>query len=178
MLKTIQIKLDVIESLLYFWHATNSREKVGEKYLYTIVDREELKVLYKDGFSADSARKVLSALSNREILSHASKEERKFWNNNMWMMEDLEYTNQMVKPIKTLNLDDTITELQNPGFQYETVEIYFIPGLFDTYALAGNRLYINFFKILPPKNPGEEAQIDAQNLRDFVTSKLQELTRG
>ena len=31
----------------------------------------------------------------------------------MWMMEDLSYTDTMVKPLKKLNVDDMVEEIKN-----------------------------------------------------------------
>jgi len=72
-------------------------------------------------FNEESVRKVLSAIQNRELLSGASKEEKRFWNNNMWMMEDLELPKLMAKPIKVLNVNHLIDELNKDVMRSRSV---------------------------------------------------------
>ncbi len=69
----INVKLDVIEAMLYFWKATNDREKVGEAYMVNITGYDAMKPLYQDDFDEEAAREVLSAISNREMLNTSSK---------------------------------------------------------------------------------------------------------
>lgn len=174
MVKTITVKMDVIESMLYFWQATNDKEKVGENYIYSIADREEMASLYGEEFDRESVRKVLSAISNREILNSHSKKERKFWNNNMWMMEDLEYTDMMIKPLKVLNLDDQITELEAVETPYETLELHFIPGLHEEYQIVDNKIFINFFRVKPDLYEEDKVTVSETLLKDYVVDKLKE----
>lgn len=174
MIQSIQVKLDVIESMLYFWQATNGREKVGEQYIYSVVDRQEMKSLYDDAFTRDSARKVMSAISNREILNTQNKLERKFWNNNMWMMEDLGYTDLMIKPIKTLNLDDQIKDLQAIDTPYETLVVHFVPGLHEVYKILGHEIFINFFRVKPDLMDPTKTTVNELPLKAFVAEKLKE----
>lgn len=174
MIKTINVKMDVIESMLYFWQATNDKEKVGENYIYSIADREEMDSLYGDEFDRESVRKVLSAISNREILNSNSKKERKFWNNNMWMMEDLEYTDMMVKPLKVLNVDDVLETLSGIETSYETLEVYFIPGLHEEYQIIDNKVFINFFRVKPDLYIEDKVTIGETLLKEYVVEKLQE----
>lgn len=174
MIKTINIKMDVIESMLYFWQATNDKEKVGENYIYSIADREEMGSLYGEEFDRESVRKVLSAISNREILNSNSKKERKFWNNNMWMMEDLEYTDMMVKPLKVLNVDDAIETLSSIETPYETLEVHFIPGLHEEYQIIENKVFINFFRVKPDLYIEDKVTIGETLLKEYVVEKLQE----
>ncbi len=176
MIKTIQVKLDVIESMVYFWQATNSREKVGEVYIHSIVDRPEMKCLYKNDFTPDAARKVLSAISNREILNSSNKLERKFWTNNMWMMEDLEYTTQMIAPIKVLNVDDQLPLLNQRDCPYETLEVHFIPGLSEEFTFVDNKLFVNFFRVKPGADI-TSAMVEGILLKDYVAQKLEELVK-
>ena len=113
MVQRIRVNLEEIESMLYFWQATNDKEKVAESYLNEIGSMPGLAASFDDEFNAESVRKVLSAITNREILSQKTKKEARFWNNNMWMMEDLSHTDNMVKPLKKLNVDDMVEELKN-----------------------------------------------------------------
>lgn len=170
----INVKLDVIEAMLFFWKATNDREKVGEAYMADITGFDAMKPLYDDAFDADAARKVLSAISNREILNTQCKKSRKFWNNNMWMMEDLGYTDMMVAPLKTLNLDDLAVELSGLGAP-EVIEVHFIPGHHDLYYRDGSKLYINFFRVSPDLMDESVVTIEGQPLKAFVSEKVREL---
>lgn len=169
----INLKLDVVESMLYFWKATKDKEKVGESYLETITSFEAMKPLYQDDFDAAAARKVLSAISNREILNTTCKKARKFWNNNMWMMDDLDYTDMMVFPLKQLNLDD-LTDTLDLRTAYEMIEVYFIPGHHDVYYVDGNKLIINFFYVKPDLMDESIVTIENIALKTFIEDKLKE----
>ena len=81
-----------------------------------------MEYLYREGFDKDSVRRVLSAISNREVLNSESKLERKFWNNNMWMLEDLEFTNMMAQPVKTLNLSYMVDKLNSINGSTDTIK--------------------------------------------------------
>ncbi|MBN2898764.1 MAG: hypothetical protein JXO44_08310 [Clostridia bacterium] len=177
MIKNITVKMDVIESMLYFWQATNDKEKVGENYIYSIADREEMSCLYDEEFDRESVRKVLSAISNREILNSNSKRERKFWNNNMWMMEDLEYTNMMIKPLKVLNLDDAISMLDQYDTAYDALEVHFIPGLHEEYQIVGNKVFINFFRVKPDLYVEDKVTVGDVLLKEYVVAKLEEAVK-
>jgi len=170
----INVKLDVIESMLFFWKATSEREKVGEAYMAGITDYDVMKHLYQDEFDAEAAREVLSAISNRELLNTTSKKSRKFWNNNMWMMEDLEYTDMMVAPLKQLNLDDVAEELTASGAP-ETIEVHFIPGHHDVYYKDENKVIINFFRVKPDLMDDSIVTIEDQPLKEYVADRIKEL---
>ncbi len=174
MIKNIKVKMDVIESMLYFWQATNDKEKVGENYIYSIADREEMTGLYNEEFDRESVRKVLSAISNRELLNTKNKKERKFWNNNMWMMEDLDYTDMMIKPLKILNLDDAISQLSGIETPHETLEVYFIPGVHEEYRIMGNKVFINFFRVKPDLLEENKVTVGETLLKEYVIQKLEE----
>ncbi|AKL96282.1 hypothetical protein CACET_c28370 [Clostridium aceticum] len=174
MIKRIKVKLDAIEGMLYYWQSTNEREKVGEKYIVTMAEVPEMNYIYDDEFNKESVRKVLSAISNREILNSESKKERKFWNNNMWMLEDLAYTDMMIKPLKTLNLDNVIDKLnqkiETP--RYEELEVIFLPGHQDEYLIADNKLFINFFRVKPDLYEENKVTIGDTLLLDYIEEKL------
>lgn len=168
----IKINQEIIESLLFFWQASNDREKIKEAYMVNLADYEGMKPLYSDDFSKDSVRKVLSAISNRELLSIATKTERKFWNNNMWMMEDLEYTEMMIKPIKLLNLDEFAKEINSSKSLTEDVEILFIPGMYESHIIEDNKLYINFFYVKPDLMDDSIVTIDDVDFNEFIKTKI------
>ncbi|WP_297280870.1 hypothetical protein [uncultured Anaerococcus sp.] len=135
---SVKINNEVIETMLYFWQASSEGEKVGEDFIRGIANRPEMQMIYSDDFGEEEVRKVLSAISNRERLNDVSKEAKKFWNNNMWMMEDLGVVDMMVQPVKHLNLDDMDSDKT----------LIFIPGHFDEYYVKDDIILINFFKIM------------------------------
>lgn len=177
MVKRIKVNLDVIESMLYYWQSTSEKEKVGEPYIISIGDFDEMKYVYGEGFDKDSVRRVLSAISNREMLNSESKKERKFWNNNMWMLEDLEFTNMMVQPLKVLNLSNVIDKLNeiNSDNQYEQIEVIFVPGHVDEYTIDGNKLVINFFRVMPDLYEEGKVKIGDKDYKEYIEEKLVEL---
>lgn len=162
----MKINLEVIEMMLFFWHSTKDKEKVSDIYLVDVANRDEMKVTFNDEFDAESVRKVLSSITNREILSTRTKTEGLFWNNNMWMCEDLGVTQAMIDPIKSLNLDDVAGD----------VEVIFIPGHSELYYIENNKLYINFFKVMVDVFGGTgEVTIDGMEPRDFILEKIKEV---
>ncbi|MDO4800061.1 MAG: hypothetical protein Q4A52_06040 [Bacillota bacterium] len=138
----MKVNMEVMEAMLYFWTAVSQREKVSESYLRSIADRDEMKKTYVEEFNAESVRLVLSAITNRELLNTSNKRERRFWNNNMWMLEDLELMQSKIAPLKTLNLSDVKVDAHP-----EVTEVCFFPGQMETAVLAGSTLYINFFMV-------------------------------
>jgi len=178
MINRIKIKLDVIEAMVYYWQATSEKEKVGEGYINDISEFQEMKYIYDNEFNKESVRKVLSAISNREIFTSDSKKERKFWNNNMWMMEDLEYTKMMVTPLKVLNLDSLIEKLNNTvESKFEELEVIFIPGHGDEYLISNNKLIINFFRVKPDLYEEDKITIGENLILDYIEEKLKECTK-
>lgn len=177
MIKRIKVNLDVVEAMLYYWEATSDKEKVGEAYILSIADFPDMKYLYGDDFDRESVRKVLSAISNREMLNGGSKEDRRYWNNNMWMLEDLEFTNMMVHPLKVLNLNDLMDKLnkENPDIEYEEIEVVFIPGHIDEYVIHENKLIINFFRVNPDLYEEDKVTIGELELKAYIEKKLKEL---
>ncbi|MGI6685935.1 MAG: hypothetical protein ACOX47_10810 [Bacillota bacterium] len=168
--------LEAIEAMLYYWHALKDREKVAEKFIYDIAEMPGLILAYDEEFDGESVRRVLSAIKNRETLSSRTKKEARFWNNNLWMMEDLGYTQEMVQPIKTLNLDIVSESIKDVGKDkdFEELEVIFVPLHFDDYRIKDNKLIINFFKITPREN---QAFIGEQEITDFIKDKLIELLK-
>jgi hypothetical protein len=161
----ININFEAVEAMLYYWHALKDKEKVPEKFIYDIAEMPGLKDSYDEEFDGESVRRALSAIKNHEVFSSRTKKEARFWNNNLWMMEDLGYTDAMVQPIKKLNLDD----LAGVG---PDVEVFFAPLHFDDYVVKGNKLIINFFKIRPQDGV---AFVNECELKTFIREKLTEI---
>lgn len=173
MIKIINKNLNVIESMLYFWQATKEKEKVGESYLVTLSEYDEMKLLYNEEFNAESVRKSLSAISNREMLNGATQKERQFWNNNMWMLEDMGYLKMMVDPLKKLNLDSLVERINSKKeISQEEIEVVFIPANKEEYLVKGNKLIINFFKVTPDMMDEEITTIDGKNLMEYIEEKI------
>lgn len=137
----VTVNLKVMESMSYFWEATKDREKVGEQYINSVAMMPEMKPLYGSDFTEESVRKLLSGISNREMFPWNQKEGR-FWNNNMWMLEDMELGRRMLGPVKTLNLDALNVKLGN-----RDLEVVIIPGHVDSFYNEPGRITLNFFKI-------------------------------
>ncbi|WP_432665511.1 hypothetical protein R9X47_04405 [Wukongibacter baidiensis] len=177
-MQRIKVNLEVIEAMLYYWQATSDKEKVGEGYLNDIANMPSMKLIYDNEFNEESVRRALSAISNREIFEGESKKEGRFWNNNMWMLEDLGYTEMMVKPLKTLNLDSIIEKLNKDenSSRYEEIEVTFIPGHLDEYKIVDNKLIVNFFRVKPSLYD-ESTSIGEKELIDYIEEKILELLK-
>lgn len=166
MIQSIKVNLELMEMLLYYWKATSEKEKVGEKYIYSVIENEHMKPLYSDAFTAEQARQTLSAISNREIFKPSSREAGRFWNNHMWMMEDLSVTEAMMQPVKQLNLDHLVQNAQFNHFN-GPLEIIFVPGHLETLYQNENQLFINFFKLMVNVTDGS-VKIEDKTLIDFI----------
>ena len=178
MLTKVKLNLQEIEAMLYFWHACKDKEKISEKYLTEFAAMPGISLCYDSEFDAESVRKVLSAITNRERLSHMTKSEGRFWSNNMWMMEDLTITDKMAQPLKVLNVDSLVDELKHlPGSdKYDEIEVFFSPLHFDEYLIKGNKLVVNFFKVKPDDSK-DTAYIGEIELKDYIKTRLEELIK-
>lgn len=176
MIQRIKINMDAIEAMLYFWQATSEKENVSEQFFYDVAEFKGMKETYRDDFNGESVRKVLSAIKNRELLSDATLPEKRFWNNNMWMMEDLEYTNFMVQPLKKLNLDELAKKLNEkfPNSKVDELEVIFAPLHVDEHYIKNNMLIINFFRT-KPSDFDDSVFIGEMELTSFIEEKLCEI---
>lgn len=163
----IVVKNEILEMMLYIWDSVSQREKIGEAFILEVADHKDIQYLYGENFTKESVRKVLSAISNRELINKPTKEESRFWNNNMWMLEDLEFTNLMVAPVKTLNLNDIKDKLTK-----EEYEVIFIPGHIDEFYIDGNKLIINFFKVMIDMNDFSKITIAEKPFKEYIEEKL------
>lgn len=174
MIKSITVNLDTVEMMLFFWQSVSEKEKVAEAFMWEVAEKEDIKYLYNDNFSKDSIRKVLSAISNRELLNNPTKEESRFWNYNMWMLEDLGNMNNMVNPVKKLNLDDFKEKLGDGEANYEKIEVVFIPGHLEEYYIDENKVVINFFKLMVDFMDPTKVNISGKPLKEYVEEKVKE----
>lgn len=175
MLQRIKVNLEAVEAMLYFWLAASEKENIPEKFFYDVADMPALSCAYDEEFNGESVRRALSAIKNREPFA-GNKKELKFWNNNMWMMEDLEYTNAMASPIKKLNLDIMVEKLRGViGYnKYDEIEVIFAPLHSDEYIISKNKLVINFFRV-KPDFVEEKTYIGETELNEYIEEKLKEL---
>ena len=161
----IQINTEVLEMFIYYWQATAEKEKVSDLYLWELATRAEMAPLFGKGFGKDSVRKVLSSITNREILSEKTKEEGRFWNNNMWMLEDLDLTMAMLATVKKLSGSEFA------DFGLGDFTINFIPGHLEPYYLEKDQLFINFFKLSLNLETGDVG-VDGMELKAFINQIL------
>ncbi|MGG7164697.1 hypothetical protein [Clostridium ihumii] len=171
MVKRIKLNLEAVEAMLYYWQAASEKDNIPENFFYDVSEMPALSAAYDDEFNAESVRRALSAIKNREPFV-GNKKEKKFWNNNMWMMEDLEYTSAMAAPVKKLNLDNLVSEIK--GDKYEEVEVIFSPLHSDEYIIKENKLIINFFRINPPIMD-DKTRIADKELTEYIKEKIEEL---
>jgi len=175
MLQRVKVNLEAVEAMLYFWQAASEKENVAEKFFYDVAEMPGLTCAYDEEFNGESVRRALSAIKNREPFL-GNKKELKFWNNNMWMMEDFEYTNAMAQPIKKLNLDNLVEKLLlvEGANKYDELEVIFSPLHSDEYIITGNKLVINFFRVRPDFVQ-DKTCIGEKEINEYIEEKLKEL---
>lgn len=168
----ININTEVVEMMIFFWSSVAEKEKVAEPYIISVAERPEMKLIYDDEFKEEGVRSVLSAISNRELLNGGSKRDKRFWNNNMWMMEDLGVMEAMIAPMKQLNLQEDESNLSTKS-GYDEVNVIFVPGTTDFFKVVGNNLVVNFFKIAVDIFGGTgEVTFDGKTLKEAIEEKI------
>ncbi|PID28153.1 MAG: hypothetical protein CR982_04640 [Candidatus Cloacimonadota bacterium] len=170
MLKSIKVDNTIIEMMLFYWQSSLDKEKVSEQYLNEISQSKQMGYTYDNEFNGESVRKVLSAITNREPFKSNIKKESRFWNNNMWVMEDMELTNFMVDPIKKLNLDSFIPTVENSKF--EEIELIFVPGTLETSYVKENKIVVNFFKIAVDYMDPEKITIENTPFIEYIENLI------
>ena len=175
MLKSITLNLEVIESMLYYWSSVADREKVVESFFVDVANMEAMKLVQSPEFSEESIRKVLSAIQNRELLSAATKPEKRFWSKNMWIADDVSLATKMAQPIKVMNVDDLVEKLNEkyPDMKQEKIVVHIAPLHLDPYYIVGDALIMNFFKIY--FDADDNAMFEDMPIKDFIFEKLCEL---
>ncbi|HSL93078.1 MAG TPA: hypothetical protein VK905_00570 [Bacillota bacterium] len=146
---TIRVNLEVMEALMYFWEATRGREKVNEKFINALASLAPMPAVYDEVFTGETVRKVLSAITNREPLAPANRSEGRFFNNNLWMLEDISLPQEMMACIKTLNLDKLAAELASEYSGNHVLTVYFAPLHVDPVYLIKDGMVLNFFLVQP-----------------------------
>lgn len=158
----MKINYEMIEMMSFFWEQVASKEKIQDSYLIEMAEKPHMKVVYTEEFTSESFRKVLSAISNKELLSAPTKAESRFWNLNMWILEDLDNLRAMLDKVKKLNLDDLKNERN----------LIFIPGHLEECYEKGEDLYINFYKIFVDPNDPTKATVAGVPFEEYVRSKI------
>ncbi len=173
-MKNIKVDFDVLEMMVFFWESVAAKDKMGDDYFLSIAEKPQMKIIYGESFSKDSVRRVLSAISNRERLNERTQQESRFWNNNMWILEDLQTMHNMIAPIKTLNLKNLAEKYKQN--KYDEIEIIFIPAHTEEYYINENKIYINFFKLIPSAGDSKNIKIAGLELKEYIDKKIQSLT--
>lgn len=175
MLKNIIINLEAIESMLYYWSAVADKEKVSETFFIDFANSKPMNMIQREDFNEESIRKVLSSIQNRELLSQATKPEKRFWSKNMWMAEDLSLSRKMAEPFKKLNLDSELDDINKniPNLPFEEINIYIAPLHLDTYYIVENNIIINYFMLY--FDEGDNPLFDGKNLREYLLERISEL---
>ncbi|MEG2973417.1 MAG: hypothetical protein RR898_08085, partial [Clostridium sp.] len=93
-----------------------------------------------------------------------------------WMLEDLEYTNMMIAPLKQLNIDDVLSMIgdEKSKSKYEEIEIRFSPLSMQDVIFSNNTLVINFFKVRPSLEGTGVLTIDNIEVKEYIKNKLVE----
>ncbi len=172
-MKSIKVNLKALETMLFIWASLRDREKVTDAVFIELANSDEMKAAYEEDFSENSVRKVLSAICNREMMNAPTKKESRFWNYNMWMLEDADMTDMMLAPIKVLNLDKLVGQFDN--ISHDEVEIVFFPGHMELYKIIDNKLYVNFFLLKVDVYGEGDVTIDNKTIIEFIKEKLAEV---
>lgn len=166
---SITVNFNTVEMMIFFWESVADRDKVSDKYLIELAAHKDLAPIYDDEFTKDSFRKVLSAISNRELMNNPTKKESRFWNLNMWMLEDMDNMREMVQLVKTLNLDHMKDRLD------KDVKLVFIPGTTDVYRVEEDKLIMNFFKISINPYADTRVTIEGKEFNEYIQEKVLEV---
>lgn len=170
---TLKVNLEAIESMLYYWDATKDKEKVNERFLNDTANLPALTLTYDAEFDAEAFRKVLSAITNREPFRPANRKEGRFFSNNLWMLEDLSLTREMVQPIKVLNLDALAQKLSGETSANRAITVYFSPLHLEEKYAKENALILNFFRLQPDFMGG--VTFAGEPLEQYIENVIREI---
>lgn len=168
------IDTTLLESMLFIWASLADREKIVDSFLIDLANQPNMKAQYDADFNAESVRKVLSAISNREKMNDPTKKESRFWNNCMWMMEDPLIPESMLGPVKRLSAEQLREEAKDAPV--EDAELIFYPGTTEISFKEGNKFYVNFFSIMADMfDETKEVTIDKIPLTEYLVKELKTL---
>ncbi len=173
-MQTLTIDTTLLESMLFIWASLADREKIADSFLIDLANKPNMKAQYDEDMNEESVRRVLSAIANRERLNAPTKKESRFWNNNMWIMEDPLIPDSMLGPVKRLSAEALKEKVGDTGVQ--EAEIIFYPGTTEISFIRGNKLYVNFFTIMADMfDETKEVTIDKMPLTDYLVQELKKL---
>lgn len=173
-MKTLHIRTELLETMLYLWASLSERQKIQDRFLIEFAQHPDMQAQYDDDFGAESVRTVLSAIANRERINHPTQKESRFWNHNLWMMEDPLIPQSMLGPIKTLSAV-TLKEAAKET-RAEEAAVVFYPGTTETAFTKGNTLYVNFFAVkADPFDETKEVTVEGTPLTAWLVEQLKAL---
>lgn len=145
-MRNIKVNLNGLEIMLFFWNSIISKEKVNELFINDLCSMKEFSFIYKEEFTPDSLRTILSALNNKEPYK-ANKIEMKFYSNNLRIMEYIDDVLPTINAIKKLNMD-----LLSQKLGEDINEIIVVPGTFNTITKSNHCLIVDFFAVRLSEN--------------------------
>ncbi|SHJ27807.1 TDE2712 family protein [Lutispora thermophila] len=158
----IKTNLNGLEVMLFFWNSVMSKEKVNEGFLNDLCSMREFSYIYNEDFNNESLRRILSALNNKEPFS-GNKTERKYYSNNLMILEYIDEVQPTIDAIKKLNLDKLAEETK------DDVEIIIIPGISGSVEKHEDILLVDFFKL---KNTENGLTISGESFEDVLKKQI------
>ena len=158
----IKTNLNGLEIMLFFWNSVMAREKLNESFLNDLCTMKEFSYIYNEDFNSESLRRALSALNNKEPFS-GNKVERKFYSNNLMILEYIDEVQPTIDTIKKLNLNKLEKEVS------EDIEIIIVPGTSGNIQKHNNILLVDFFSL---KNTENGLVIAGENLKAALKKQI------
>ena len=92
----------------------------------------------------------------------------------MWMLEDMTLMQQMIAPLKKLNLDNVAKEINESkaDFPYEEIEIVFFPGHMVANKIENNKQKLNFFLVKPDLFNEEVVLFEDKEVKDYIKNLI------
>lgn len=174
MLKNIKVNFETIELLQFFWETVAKGDKISDSYIMDIVNKPEMQAIYTEGFDAQSARKVLSAVMNKEVLNDATDKEKEFFQYNMFNADDPGNVEMMLPPVKLLNFDDLKAEYKEES-DIEDLQVNVVPSYDMVSRIDGHSLTLNFFKIEADWSDMDHVFVEGKILKDYIEDRLREI---
>ena len=141
----VKTNLNGLEIMLFFWNSLMAKEKVNESFLNDLCSMKEFSYIYNEEFNSESLRRVLSALNNKEPFS-GNKAERKYYSNNLMILEYINEVLPAIDAIKRLSLGNLGEEFK------EDMEIIIVPGTSGNVQKHDNILLVDFFSLKNTEN--------------------------
>lgn len=141
------LNLNAIEAMQFLWTSIASKDKLTEKFIIDIANTEPFQWIYNDEFTAESVRRSLSALSNREPFT-GNKTENRFYSRNLMILEYIDTLHDKINALKGIRLKDIIDHLNTTWDikDMDHLEVVVVPTPFDTFQRHENKIILNFFK--------------------------------